>query len=67
VAKARKEAQKTAEEQLASLRKETKGYQKKFAELQKASGKAWDDLRDGLEEAGDTLKDAFKKAKKHFD
>lgn len=66
-AKAKKEAQKAAEGQLAALRKDTKGYQKKYAELQKASGKAWDDIRDGLEEAGDALKDAFKKAKKHFD
>jgi len=66
VAIAKEEARKAAEEQLATLRKDTRGYQKRYAELQKASGKAWDDLRNGLEEAGDALKDAFKKAKKHF-
>jgi len=65
--KAGKEAGHAADEQLAALRKNTQGYQKKFAELQKASGKAWDDVKEGLEEAGDALKDALKKAKKHFD
>ncbi len=66
-AKAKKEAGHAAEEQIETLRKHTKSYQKKFADLQKASGKAWGEIRDGLEEAGDALKDAFKKAKKHFD
>jgi predicted nuclease with TOPRIM domain len=66
-AKAKAEAKKTADEQLALLKKNSKNYQKKYDELQKASGKAWDEIRDGLEEAGDALKDAFKKAKKHFD
>lgn len=59
-------AKKTADEQLALLKKNSKNYQKKYDELRKASGKAWDDIRDGLEEAGEAVKDAFKKAKKHF-
>ena len=39
----------------------------KLNEVQKSSGGAWKELKVGIEQAGDSLKEAFKKAKTHFD
>jgi len=41
--------------------------QKKLAELQSTSGKAWEDLKAGMDAAMDDLKMAFEEASSHFD
>ena len=55
------------DQQMEKLGEKLKNFQDKFNDLQKTSGGAWNEIRDGLDKAGDSLKEALKKAKSHFD
>jgi hypothetical protein len=55
------------DQHMKKLGEKINAFQDRFDELQKTSGGAWHDIREGLDKAGESLKEAFKKAKSHFD
>ena len=55
------------DQHMEKLGEKMNAFQDRFNELQKTSGVAWHDIREGLDKAGESLKEAFKKAKSHFD
>ncbi|MBN1850010.1 MAG: hypothetical protein JW932_15665 [Deltaproteobacteria bacterium] len=66
VLRAKADARFKIDEQMEKLGEKMNAFQSKFSELQKTSGEAWHDIREGLDKAGDSLKEAFKKARSHF-
>jgi hypothetical protein len=54
-------------EAVGELDKEREAVQKKLEEIQAKAPDAWEDLKAGLDEALDTLKDSYEKAKSRFD
>jgi len=64
--KASAEAKKQFEEEREEYRKFRKELQEKIVDLDVASDNAWEDLKEGTEQAWTALSDAFKKAASHF-
>lgn len=60
-------AKEKSDEQIGRLRAKIEALQSKLAELQRSGGSAWVELKSGVEQASASLKEAFKKAKAHFD
>ncbi|MBW2192613.1 MAG: hypothetical protein JRF27_02390 [Deltaproteobacteria bacterium] len=54
------------EEERENLRRMRKEMKEKIIDLEVAGENAWDDVRDGAEEAYKSLSEAFKKASSHF-
>jgi len=64
--KATAEAKKQFEEEREEFRQFRKEMQEKIVDLDVASDNAWEDLKEGTEQAWTALSDAFKKAVSHF-
>ncbi len=60
------EARKTFEAELEELQKLRKEMKEKIVDLEVAGENAWDDVKDGAEDAWKALSKAFKKAGSHF-
>lgn len=52
--------------QIKNLEKDKNQLKKKYEELQSATGSAWDDLKTGLDEGLEKLKESYNKAKTRF-
>ena len=54
-------------EQLEKMRAHRDDTTRKMKDLQDSSGEAWAEIRSGLESSWETMQDAFKRAREHFD
>lgn len=63
---AKTEGSKQIEDQIIFLENRKKAIQSEIAQLTSASGKAWDQIKIGIEESFTSLKKSFKKAKDEF-
>ncbi|HEX7675560.1 MAG TPA: hypothetical protein VF412_15395 [Bdellovibrio sp.] len=59
-------AQKEMKAQIANLEKKQSEMKKDLAKLEKSSGKAWTEMKVGMNKAWDTLSDSYTKAKAKF-
>ena len=60
------DAKKNYEEARGEFRQFRKEMSEKISELEEAGDSAWDDLKDGAENAWDVMSKAFAKASSHF-
>jgi len=54
------------DKKIEELQKKRTSASKKFQDLKSASGKAWEDLKDGMDASMNELEHAFKRAISHF-
>jgi hypothetical protein len=64
---AKVEAKKKYEEKLKTLQQKSEKMSQKLDQIDNASGDAWKDIREGVDKAWQSLNEAIKKARSHFD
>lgn len=57
---------KELDEEIQALEKKQKSIQKDLARWKKSSGKAWEDMKNGMSQAMDSISESYQKAKKEF-
>ncbi len=64
---AKVEVKKKYEEKLKTLQQKSEKMSQKLDQIDNASGDAWKDIRKGVDDAWQSLNEAIKKARSHFD
>ncbi|MGZ3797250.1 MAG: sll1863 family stress response protein, partial [Pseudobdellovibrionaceae bacterium] len=53
-------------QEISLLEKKQKSLQKDFTHWKKSTGKAWEEMKNGMSQAMDNISDSYQKAKKEF-